>query len=164
MDEVTTGNLDALVGYHLRRALAVVGNDFARALDGTAMRQVPFAILAMVEANPGINQGAVGRALGIQRANMVSLINELVDRDLLDRQIAPDESVQTLRNDLERIAGAKITDEDLKRSIAVYNENRKAVRELYGYRAQRPWQAPTSEVYLVLRAGCGRFPASRRTA
>jgi len=91
MDEVTTGNLDALVGYHLRRALAVVGNDFARALDGTAMRQVPFAILAMVEANPGINQGAVGRALGIQRANMVSLINELVDRDLLDRQIAPDD-------------------------------------------------------------------------
>lgn len=62
--------------------------------------------------------------------------------------------MQTLRDDLERIAGRKITDEDLKRSIAVYNENRKAVRELYRYRAQKPWQAPTSEVYLVLRAGC----------
>ena len=36
----------------------------------------------------------------------------------------------------------------------MYNENRKAVRELYAYRAQKPWQAPTSEVYLVLRAGC----------
>jgi benzoyl-CoA reductase subunit C len=62
--------------------------------------------------------------------------------------------MQTLRSDLERIAGRKVTDEDLKRSIAVYNENRKAVRELYSYRAQKPWQAPTSEVYLVLRAGC----------
>jgi len=71
--------------------------------------------------------------------------------------------MQTLRNDLERIAGAKITDEDLKRSIAVYNENRKAVRELYGYRAQRPWQAPTSEVYLVLRAGCV-LPPEEHTA
>jgi benzoyl-CoA reductase subunit C len=28
------------------------------------------------------------------------------------------------------------------------------VRELYAYRAQKPWQAPTSEVYLLLRAGC----------
>jgi benzoyl-CoA reductase subunit C len=59
-----------------------------------------------------------------------------------------------LREDLGKLAGKAISDEDLKKSIAVYNENRKAVRELYAYRAQKPWQAPTSEVYLVLRAGC----------
>jgi benzoyl-CoA reductase subunit C len=52
--------------------------------------------------------------------------------------------MQALRNDLERISERKITDEDLGRSIAVYNDNRKAVRELYAYRAQKPWQAPTS--------------------
>lgn len=90
-DEVTIGNLDGLVGYHLRRASAVVGNDFSRALDGTGMRQVLFGILSIVNANPGINQGAVGRALGIQRANMVSLINELVDRNLLDRKTAAED-------------------------------------------------------------------------
>ena len=27
------------------------------------------------------------------------------------------------------------------------------MRELYAYRAAKPWQAPTSEVYLLLRAG-----------
>jgi len=27
------------------------------------------------------------------------------------------------------------------------------VRDLYAYRADKPWQAPTSEVYLILRAG-----------
>ena len=27
------------------------------------------------------------------------------------------------------------------------------IRELYAYRAKQPWQAPTSEVYLLLRAG-----------
>lgn len=90
-DEVAIGNLDGLVGYHLRRASAVVGNDFSRALDGTGIRQVLFGILSIVNANPGINQGAVGRALGIQRANMVSLINELVDRDLLDRKTAAED-------------------------------------------------------------------------
>jgi benzoyl-CoA reductase subunit C len=62
--------------------------------------------------------------------------------------------METLRKDLSSLAGKEITDEDLKSSIRVYNENRKAVRELYAYRAQKPWQAPTSEVYLVLRAGC----------
>ena len=71
--------------------------------------------------------------------------------------------MQTLRNDLGRIAGTEITDEALRKSIAVYNENRKAVRELYSYRAQKPWQAPSSEVYLVLRAGCV-LPPEEHTA
>jgi len=62
--------------------------------------------------------------------------------------------MQQLREDLGRLAGREITDEQLRASIAVYNENRKAVRELYAYRAEQPWQAPTSELYLVLRAGC----------
>jgi benzoyl-CoA reductase subunit C len=62
--------------------------------------------------------------------------------------------MQALRDDLGGLAGKEISDGALKESIAVYNENRKAVRELYAYRAQKPWQAPTSEVYLVLRAGC----------
>jgi benzoyl-CoA reductase subunit C len=62
--------------------------------------------------------------------------------------------MQTLRTDLEKLGGKVISNEDLKSSIRVYNENRRAVRELYAYRAQKPWQAPTSEVYLVLRAGC----------
>jgi benzoyl-CoA reductase subunit C len=62
--------------------------------------------------------------------------------------------MQTLRQDLSALAGREITDQDLGASIAVYNDNRRAVRELYAYRAQKPWQAPTSEVYLVLRAGC----------
>ncbi len=61
--------------------------------------------------------------------------------------------MQTLRQDLERLGGRPISDEDLRRSIAVYNDNRRAVRELYAYRAGKPWLAPTSEVYLVLRAG-----------
>jgi DNA-binding MarR family transcriptional regulator len=85
------GELGDLAGYHLRRASAVFAADFARVLAGLNMRQVLFAILAVVDANKGINQGAVGRRLGIQRANMVSLINELADRGLIERRIAPDD-------------------------------------------------------------------------
>jgi len=73
------------------------------------------------------------------------------------------EEMQTLREDLAKIAGREITDADLNASIAVYNANREAVRALYAYRAVKPWQAPTSEVYLLLRAGMV-LPVEEHTA
>lgn len=82
------GSLDGLVGYHLRRAFTVVGADFTRAVAETEMRQVLFGILSIIARWPGINQGNVGRLLGIQRANMVSLVGELVHRGLVLRETA----------------------------------------------------------------------------
>ncbi len=82
---VDLGVLDRFAGYHLRRAAFAFGAHFAQAMQTTKIRQVQFGILSVVAANPGMNQGTVGRALGIQRANMVTLINELVDRDLVAR-------------------------------------------------------------------------------
>ena len=58
-----------------------------------------------------------------------------------------------LRQALGELRGKPITDEELAHSIALYNENRRLVRELYALRAQRPWQTPAAEVYLVVRAG-----------
>jgi benzoyl-CoA reductase subunit C len=63
------------------------------------------------------------------------------------------EEMQVLREDLAKLGGKPITDAAINASIAVYNENRAALRELYAYRAAKPWQAPSSEVYLVQRAG-----------
>ncbi len=61
--------------------------------------------------------------------------------------------LEGLRDDLAALAGRPIEDEDLTRSIAVYNENRRLVRELYLARSRSPWLFPTSEIYLFLRAG-----------
>ena len=90
-DETSLGVLEGLVGYHIRRASSAFAADYSRAIAGTGMRQVLFGILSVVGANPGINQGTAGRSLGIQRANMVSLMNELVDAGLLDRRTATDD-------------------------------------------------------------------------
>ncbi|NOZ41894.1 MAG: benzoyl-CoA reductase subunit C [Alphaproteobacteria bacterium] len=57
-----------------------------------------------------------------------------------------------LKEDL-KISGRKITDDDLRNSIALYNESRRLTRELYQFRADKPWLAPSSEVYLINRAG-----------
>jgi len=58
-----------------------------------------------------------------------------------------------LRHDLGELRGKPITDDELRNSIALYNENRRLVGELYKFRAERPWLAPAAEVYLVIRAG-----------
>ena len=63
------------------------------------------------------------------------------------------QELQELRHGLEGVGGRPITDDALRRSIAVYNENRQLVDALYKFRAQAPWKAPASEVYLILRAG-----------
>ena len=63
------------------------------------------------------------------------------------------QEMQTLREDLAKLIGREISDEAINRSIAVYNENRRALEDLYAYRAREPWQAPTSQVYLVQPAG-----------
>jgi benzoyl-CoA reductase subunit C len=54
---------------------------------------------------------------------------------------------------LERLGGRKFDDDALRASIAVYNENRRLLRDLYGLRAARPHQVRTSDIYLLQRAG-----------
>lgn len=85
--EVALGPLGNLIGYHLRRASNVLSTEFARELEGTGMRRVPFSILSVVGANPGIHQGEVAKALGIQRANMVVLVNALEKEGLVARSV-----------------------------------------------------------------------------
>jgi benzoyl-CoA reductase subunit C len=63
------------------------------------------------------------------------------------------QELQEMREGLETLTGRKIGDDDIRRSITLYNENRRLVREVYAFRAKAPWSAPASEVYLLMRAG-----------
>jgi benzoyl-CoA reductase subunit C len=56
-------------------------------------------------------------------------------------------------SDLERLSGRSVTEEALRNSILLFNENRRLIRELYALRARHPWLVPSSELYLILRAG-----------
>jgi benzoyl-CoA reductase subunit C len=58
-----------------------------------------------------------------------------------------------LKEGLEGVCGRKITNDDIRRSIAVYNENRRLVNAVYEFRTKEPWKAPSWEVYLLMRAG-----------
>jgi benzoyl-CoA reductase subunit C len=58
-----------------------------------------------------------------------------------------------IREWLAQLTGKPVTDEAIRASIVLFNENRRLVREAYALRAKEPWNIPSSELYLLLRAG-----------
>ncbi|HTW73223.1 MAG TPA: benzoyl-CoA reductase subunit C [Acetobacteraceae bacterium] len=58
-----------------------------------------------------------------------------------------------LREMLAEAAGRPVTDDAIRASIALFNENRTLVRDVYAFRARQPWKAPSVEIYLLMRAG-----------
>ena len=71
--------------------------------------------------------------------------------------------LETLRDDLGKLGGRAITDDDLWAAILVHDEQRALLRELYDLRAKTPWITPTAELYLVQRAGMS-LPAAEHVA
>jgi DNA-binding MarR family transcriptional regulator len=81
--------LDNHVGYMLRCAQLAVFGDFIAGQRGAVTRPGQFSILAVIDRNPGLSQTRVCAALGIKRANLVGVINELESSGLVRRDPSP---------------------------------------------------------------------------
>ena len=77
--------LDELLGYRLRRAQGAVHRDYLTTLGPLKLTQKQTAVLWLVQGNPGVAQGAIGNALGMDRATMMALVDRLEGRGLLRR-------------------------------------------------------------------------------
>jgi benzoyl-CoA reductase subunit C len=62
-----------------------------------------------------------------------------------------------LKRAVEEIAGRKINDDDLRRSVDVFNENRRLMRELYDLKRETPWLVTADEAYCLVSVG-GMIP------
>jgi DNA-binding MarR family transcriptional regulator len=71
------GPLPGFVGYMLRRAQLLIFDDFIRTMSSVGLRPASFSVLAVIAANPGSTQSAVSNALGLQRTNLVAIIDSL---------------------------------------------------------------------------------------
>ena len=77
------GLLAGLLGYRLRLAQQRVFRDFA----GNVAAHFPgispgrAGILLLVEANPGVTQSLLARAVNLDRSTMVGVLHALEDRD-----------------------------------------------------------------------------------
>ncbi len=83
---VRFGPLAGYVGYALRRAQMWSVAGFLDAMKEVDLRPTQFAVLILINHNPGIRQTEVCDALGLQKANFVPLLNELQRRELALRK------------------------------------------------------------------------------
>ena len=83
------GVLAELVGYHLRRTQLVVFQKFAEQVGSTQVTPGQFGVLALIQANPGLNQSELGEAMGIDRSTVVAVIDRLEARGIVERQPSP---------------------------------------------------------------------------
>jgi benzoyl-CoA reductase subunit C len=60
---------------------------------------------------------------------------------------------ERLKRGVEAIAGRTVTDDDLRRSLMVYNENRARLRELYAIKREQPWLISADEAYVLVAVG-----------
>ena len=77
--------LESHIGYQLRRASTLVMAVLADRLSTTHLTITEASVLVMINYNPGISQSAIGRSLGVKRANMAPIIATLDDRGLVLR-------------------------------------------------------------------------------
>ena len=96
-------------GYALRRAANATAAELSARLAALDLRQSDASLLLLVAVNPGATSSALGRALGVERANMVPLLKRLDEAGLIGRE-AIDGKSQGLRltpAGLRRLAEAR---------------------------------------------------------
>ena len=75
------------VGFNLRMAQEASFLAFARQSRSVAgMRPGRFAMLSLIDANPGLSQTALGRAAGRDKSTLTPVLNDLVRRGWIRRQ------------------------------------------------------------------------------
>ena len=67
------------------------------------------------------------------------------------------EEYRRLLGDLEAVSGHQVSDEDLGRSIELFNRNRALLRSLYEVKRDTPWLIAAEEAYALVALG-GRMP------
>ena len=82
------GVLPSLIGYRLRRAQQAVFRDFATSVADVSPGRA--GMLLLVDANPGVTQGRLALAVGLDRSTMVGVIDALEAQHLVERRRGDD--------------------------------------------------------------------------
>jgi DNA-binding MarR family transcriptional regulator len=123
------GILPGLLGYRLRLAQQAVFRDFAASISEVSPGRL--GVLLLIEANPGVTQGRLARAVSLERSTMVGVLDSLEARGLVERRRGEDRRTNGLW--LTRRGRALLV--RLKRRIALH-ERRVASRLSPAERAQ----------------------------
>lgn len=90
-DSIDYGLLPELLGYQVRQAQIAIFRDFTASLADHGMTPTLFGSLVLIEANPGLKQTDLARALQLDRSTVVTVIDTLESRGLVARRRAVDD-------------------------------------------------------------------------
>ena len=112
------GCLTGLLGYQLRLAQLAVFRDFDDGTAGLGLTPGRFGMLVLIEANPGVTQSELARAVGLDRSTMVAVLDQLEDRRLVERRRGEDRRT----NGLWLTRDGKALLAKMKRRVAAHEE------------------------------------------
>jgi DNA-binding MarR family transcriptional regulator len=85
------GPLNSYVGYALRRAQSASFRHLERSAAGLALTPGQFSQLAVIDANPGINQRRLAALFGLDKSTLSPAIDALAERGLVRRTRATED-------------------------------------------------------------------------
>ncbi|QGP80977.1 MarR family winged helix-turn-helix transcriptional regulator [Sphingobium sp. CAP-1] len=88
---------DTVLDLHLRLAQSATQRQFSEVFGDLGITQTQLTTLLLIADNPGTSQADIGRALQMDRATVMGIINRLEGRSLIERgQSSEDRRRQTL--------------------------------------------------------------------
>jgi DNA-binding MarR family transcriptional regulator len=85
------GDLTTLAGYQIRLAQVAVFRDFEHTLKPLELTPTLYGSLVLVQANPGMKQTDLAGAVQLDRSTVVSVVDRLEARGLVERRRANDD-------------------------------------------------------------------------
>ena len=86
--DIAFGVLPELIGYQLRQAQLAIFKDFQDTVGAHAITPGLFGVLVVIDANPGLKQTTLARAIHLDRSTVVNVIDKLEARRLVSRRQA----------------------------------------------------------------------------
>jgi DNA-binding MarR family transcriptional regulator len=87
--EIRLGVLGDYIGFHLRQAQNVSFRAFKRQTGDSDLRPGWFAVLTLIDANPGITPILLSRASGRDKSTLTPVIRDLTYREFIRRMPVP---------------------------------------------------------------------------
>lgn len=96
-DRVRLGRLENALGFNLRLAQEASFRAFAHRVGDSNLKPRRYALLALIDENPGLTQAELGRASGRDKSTISPALRDLLRRKLVKRHaVAYDKRVYTL--------------------------------------------------------------------
>jgi DNA-binding MarR family transcriptional regulator len=118
-DELSFGLLPKLVGFQLRMAQIAMFKDFALGLGEFDITPGLFGALVVIEANPDLKQSDLARAVQLDRSTVVTIVDNLERRQLVERRASP---TDRRSNALQLTENGKALLRTLKRRVAEHEK------------------------------------------